>query len=160
MAAPSPTQLRREFLLDPEVAFLNHGSYGACPRPVFERYQAWQRELEWEPVDFTGRRLPELLAAARADLGAFVGAPADDLTFVPNATTGVNMAARALDLQPGDEVLATDLEYGACDLTWEWVCARAGARYVRAELELPLTDPVAALFARRNERTRAVFVSH
>ena len=77
--------MREHFLLDPDVVFLNHGSYGACPRPVFERYQAWQRELEREPVDFIGRRLPELLAAARAELAEFVGARPDDLTFVPNA---------------------------------------------------------------------------
>ena len=144
--------MRELYLLDPDVVFLNHGSFGACPRPVFERYQAWQRELELEPVDFIARRLPELLAQARAELGAFVGAAADDLTFVPNATTGVNMAARALDLQPGDEVLATDLEYGACDLTWRQRCEQVGARYVRA--------PVDELFDHVTERTRAVFVSH
>jgi isopenicillin-N epimerase len=103
-------------------------------------------------VDFISRRLPELLAEARAALGRFVGAPADDLTFVPNATTGVNIAARALGLRPGDEVLATDLEYGACDLTWSEVCARAGASYVRA--------PIDELLEHRTERTRAVFVSH
>ena len=144
--------MRELFLLDPDVVYLNHGSFGACPRTVFERYQAWQLELECEPVAFIARRLPELLAGARAELGAFVGAAANDLTFVPNATTGVNVAARALDLQPGDEVLATDLEYGACDLTWEHVCARAGARYVRAGID--------ELFEHRTERTRAVFVSH
>ena len=98
------------------------------------------------------KRLPELLAAARAELGAFVGAPPDDLVFVPNATTGVNMAARALELQPGDEVLATNLEYGACDLAWNHVCHRAGARYVRADVD--------RLFEGVTERTRAVFVSH
>ena len=98
------------------------------------------------------KRLPELLAAARAELGAFVGAPPDDLVFVPNATTGVNMAARALELRPGDEVLATNLEYGACDLAWNHVCHRAGARYVRADVD--------RLFEGVTERTRAVFVSH
>src|SRR5881397_4028885 len=103
--------MRELFLLDPDVVYLNHGSFGACPRPVFERYQAWQLELEREPVQFIARRLAGLLQEARAALGAFVGAAADDLTFVPNATTGVNIAARALDLQPGDEVLATNLEY-------------------------------------------------
>jgi isopenicillin-N epimerase len=144
--------VRELFLLDPDVVYLNHGSYGACPRAVFERYQAWQRELEREPVDFIGRRLPELLATARAELGAFVGAPPDDLTFVPNATTGVNVAARALELRPGDEVLATDLEYGACDLTWEHLCARTGARYVRTGVD--------DLLEHRTERTRAVFLSH
>ena len=144
--------MRELFLLDPDVVYLNHGSFGACPRTVFERYQAWQLELEREPVAFIARRLPELLADARAELGAFVGAAADDLTFVPNATTGVNVAARALDLLPGDEVLATDLEYGACDLTWERVCARTGARYVRAGVDV--------LLEHLTERTRAVFLSH
>ena len=143
--------MREHFLLDPDVVYLNHGSYGACPRPVFERYQAWQIELEREPVQYM-ERLPELLAAARAELAAFVGAQPDDLTFVPNATTGVNMAARALDLREGDEVLASDLEYGGCDLTWEHVCAQAGARYVRV--------PIERLFEHRTDRTRAVFVSH
>jgi isopenicillin-N epimerase len=148
------------FLLDPDVVYLNHGSYGACPRPVFERYQAWQLELEREPVDLISRRLSGLLADARAALAEYVGVQADDLTFVQNATTGVNMAARALDLQPGEEVLSTDLEYGACDSTWEHVCAEAGARYVRAEIPLPLDDVTSAIFARRTERTRAVYVSH
>jgi isopenicillin-N epimerase len=163
MAAPSPEELRREFLLDPEVAFLNHGSFGACPRPVFERYQAWQRELEREPIDFLDRRLPGLLADARTALAGYVGCPAPDLAFVQNATTGVNLAARALGLAPGDEVLATDLEYGACDLAWNWVCRRADARYVRAPIPLPLGDPsdvVDALFAHASVRTRAVYVSH
>jgi isopenicillin-N epimerase len=146
------TPLRELFLLDPDVVYLNHGAFGACPRPVFERYQYWQRELEHEPTRFITRRSSPLLAAARAELGAFVGAPADDLTFVPNATTGVNIGARALELQPGDEVLATDLEYGACNLTWEHVCEEAGARYVRAGVD--------RLFESRTERTRAVFVSH
>jgi isopenicillin-N epimerase len=163
MSAPSPEELRREFLLDPEIAFLNHGSFGACPRPVFERYQAWQRELEREPVDFLDRRLPDLLDDARATLAGYVGCRPEDLAFVPNATTGVNLAARSLDLRPGDEVLATDLEYGACDLAWEWACRRAGAHYVRAAVPLPVRDPrevVDALFAPAGERTRAVFVSH
>lgn len=163
MAAPSPEVLRREFLLDPEVAFLNHGSFGACPRPVFERYQTWQRELEREPVDFLARRLPALLDAARSALAAYVGCAAQDLAFVQNATTGVNLAARSLALDTDDEVLSTDLEYGACDLAWESVCRRTGACYVRAPIPLPLTDPsevVGALFAQANERTRVVYVSH
>jgi isopenicillin-N epimerase len=150
--------VRELFLLDPSVTYLNHGSFGACPRPVFARYQAWQRELEAEPVDFIVNKLPGLLDAARTELGAYVGASPDDLAFVQNATTAVNVAARALDLQPGDEVLTTDLEYGACDLTWQHTCDRAGAHYVRAPIDLD--DVPASLFAQRTERTRAVFVSH
>jgi isopenicillin-N epimerase len=170
VSMPKPFPTRREanrrrepFLLDPDVVYLNHGSYGACPRPVFERYQAWQRELEREPVDFLSRRLPGLLADARGALAAYVGADADDLVFVPNATHGLNAAARSLDLRPGDEVLATNLEYGACDLMWEHLCARAGARYVRAQIPLPLEQPsqvVDAVFERLSDRTRALFVSH
>jgi isopenicillin-N epimerase len=139
--------LKELFLLDPEVTFLNHGSFGACPRVVFEAYQEWQRELEREPVDFIARRLPGLLAAARADLAAYVGARPQDLTFVPNATTGVNVAARALRLQPGDEVLSTNLEYGACVLTWQRRCS-----FVQV--------PYDELLEHVTERTRAVFVSH
>jgi len=163
MAAPTAAELRREFLLDPEVAFLNHGSFGACPRPVFERYQARQRELELEPIDFLDRRAPDLLAAARGALADYLGCAAKDVAFVENATTGVNLAARSLDLGPDDEVLATDLEYGACDLAWQWVCRRAGARYVRAGIPLPLDDPrtlVEALFAAASDRTRVLYVSH
>ena len=163
MAAPPAADLRRDCLLGPDVAFLNHGSFGACPRPVFERYQAWQRELEREPVEFLARRLPGLLDDARASLAAYLGCPPTDLAFVPNATTGVNLAARSLDLGPGDEVLATNLEYGACDLAWEWVCGRTGARYVRAPIPLPLGGPgelVDALFAAASDRTRVVYVSH
>jgi isopenicillin-N epimerase len=163
MAAPTAGELRREFLLDPDVAFLNHGSFGACPRPVFERYHAWQRELEREPVDFLARRLPDLLDGARAALADYLGCPAQDLAFVENATTGVNLAARSLDLRSGDDVLATDLEYGACDLAWDWICGRTGARYVRAPIPLPPHDPselVDALFAAATGRTRVVFVSH
>jgi isopenicillin-N epimerase len=163
MAAPSAEDLRREFELDPSVAFLNHGSFGACPREVLERSHEWQLELEREPVDFITRRLPGLLAEARAALAAYLGAAPDDLAFLTNATTGVNMAARSLELRPGDEVLATGLEYGACDLAWEWVCGRTGAQYVRAEIPLPVSSPedvVGAFFDRATERTRAVFVSH
>jgi len=139
--------MKEHFFLDPDVTFLNHGSFGATPRPVFEAYQAWQLELEREPVDFIARRLAPLLAEAREQLGAFVGARGDDLTFVQNATTGVNVAARALRLQPGDEVLSTDLEYGACIMTWQRLCT-----FVQAPLD--------ELFDHVTERTRAVFVSH
>ncbi|MFZ2520835.1 MAG: aminotransferase class V-fold PLP-dependent enzyme, partial [Anaerolineae bacterium] len=110
--------LKELFLLRPDMTFLNHGSFGACPRPVFAAYQAWQRQLEAQPVEFLGRRFNGLMAQARARLAAYVGAGADDLVFVPNATTGINIVARSLALAPGDEVLATDHEYGAMDRTW------------------------------------------
>ena len=157
------TDLRDEFLLDPNVTFLNHGSFGACPRAVFARYQEWQLELERQPVLFLARRLEDLLGEARAELGAYVGADPDDLVFVPNATAGVNVTARAVCLARDDEVLATALEYGALDLTWEHVCAAVGARYVRMPVPLPVQSAdeiVEAVWAGVTARTRVLFVSH
>jgi isopenicillin-N epimerase len=161
--ANAAAALRDEFLLDPDIVFLNHGSFGACPRAVFERYQAWQRELERRPVEFLARRLPELLDGVRERLAAYINARPDDLVLVPNATAAANAVARSLRLEPGDEIVASDHEYGACDLLWQHVCDRAGARYVRAELPLPLPGAKAvvdALLARITDRTRAIFFSH
>jgi isopenicillin-N epimerase len=157
------TSMRDLFLLRPGVVYLNHGSFGACPRPVFDRYQAWQRELEAEPVEFLGRRFAELMRAARESLAAFVGADPDDLVFVPNATTGLNSVVRSLRLEPGDEVLATDHEYGALDRTWTFICEKRGARYVRRLLPLPIASAeeiLDAVWSGVSDRTRVLFLSH
>jgi isopenicillin-N epimerase len=154
--------LRKLFLLDPGLVFLNHGSFGACPAPVFEQYQHWQRELERNPVAFLGRRSAALLRAARERLAGFVGAAAEDLAFVPNATTGVNIVARSLALAPGDEILCTDQEYGACDATWRRVCEQHGAVLRRVTVPLPFEpgDFVSRLMAAVGPRTKLVFASH
>ena len=160
--APDARALAAEFLLDPEVVFLNHGSFGACPRPVFEVYQAWQRELERQPVSFLQREFPGLMAQARSRLAGYVGAAADDLVYVPNATTGVNVVARSLGLGPGDEVVTTDHEYGACDRTWRFLCAKRGAAYRRVALPLPVTsadEVVERVWSAVGPRTRVLFIS-
>jgi isopenicillin-N epimerase len=146
-------------LLDPDVVFLNHGSFGACPRPVFEEYQRWQRELERQPVEFLARRYPKLVEQAKTPLAAELGARPDDLVFVPNATAGMNVVARSLELGPGDEVLATTDEYGAVDYLWEYVCGRTGATFVRHSVE---SGPMLVddLWAAVTPRTRAISVSH
>lgn len=157
------SDLRELFLLRPDVVFLNHGSFGACPRPVFEAYQQWQLELERQPVEFLGRRFGGLLREAREALAAVVGARADDLVYVPNATTGLNAVARSLRLAPGDEVLTTNHEYGALDRTWRFVCARRGATYVNRPLPLPISsadEVIEQLWAGVTERTRVLFLSH
>ena len=157
------TELRALFLLRPDVVFLNHESFGACPRPVFEAYRRWQRELERQPVEFLGRRFAPLMREARAALGAFVGADPDDLVYVPNATTGLNIVARSLPLGAGDEVLSTDHEYGALDRTWRFVCGKRGARYVRQAVPLPIESAdqvVQAIWSGVTERTRVLFISH
>lgn len=152
-----------EFLVRGDIAFLNHGSYGARPRPVFETYQHWQRELEAQPVAFLGRRLPSLLAEARAQLARYLGASPSDLVFVPNVTHGMNIIARSLDLEPGDEVLGTDHEYGAVERTWRFVCGERGATYRTASIPLVVTTPeemVERLWEGVTEQTRLIVVSH
>ena len=150
------------FLLDPTVTFLNHGSYGACPRPVFDAWQGWQREMERNPVQFLGRRSAALLREAREALAGYLGAAADDLVFVPNATSGVNIVARSLPLVPGDEVLTTDLEYGACLATWRRVCDTAGATLRIVAVPFPLTAKgfVEAMTTAMGPRTRILYLSH
>jgi len=155
--------LSDQFMLRPGITFLNPGSFGACPRPVFETYHGWQRELEAQPVEFLGRRIGGLLKSARAQLGAALGAPGDDLAFVPNATHGVNIVARSLELGPGDEVLGTDHEYGAVERTFRHICGLRGARYVSQPIALPVDDPdaiVEQLWSGVSPRTRLIVVSH
>ncbi len=155
--------LRDFFLLDPNVVFLNHGSFGACPIPVFETYQNWQRELERQPVEFLGRRNDQLLDAARMALAAYLNANVDNLIFVPNATIGINTVARSLSLQPGDEILATDHEYGALDYTWNFVCGKTGAKYIRHPVPLPVTghaDFVESFWSAVTPHTKVIFISH
>jgi isopenicillin-N epimerase len=162
LSLPLP-EIAAQFQLRPDVAFLNHGSFGACPRPVFEQYQQWQRELESEPVQFLGRRISSLLAEARAALAAYVGTAPDNLVFVPNATFGVNIVARSLVLGPGDEVLTSDHEYGAVDRTWRFLSGQRGFRYVSQAVPTPLGTPeefVEQLWAGVNERTRVIALSH
>lgn len=154
--------MKKLFLLDPSVVFLNHGSFGACPAEVFANYQHWQRELERNPVDFLGRRSGALLAEARTVLAQYLGAQAQDLIFVPNATTSVNIVARSLALEHGDEILTSNHEYGACNATWAHVCQHTGARIVHVDVPLPFC---ADEFAFRvldgiTQRTRVLFLSH
>ncbi len=151
------------FLLDPEVVFLNHGSFGATPRPVFEVYQDWQRRLEQQPVHFIITELPGLLKHARQILGEVLHAPAGDLVFIPNATFGVNVVARSLALGPGDEILASDHEYGACENAWELICRKTGATYVRQPVPLPVESGeqiVEQFWQGVSPRTRLIFLSH
>lgn len=154
--------MRDLFLLDPGVVFLNHGSFGACPREVLDAQHRWQTEMERNPVAFLGRRSAGLLAEARATLGAALGARGADLVFVPNATTGVNIVAQSFPLAPGDEVLATDLEYGACDAAWRNACAKRGAVHRRVEIPLPYVrgQVVDRLIGAAGPRTRLIYASH
>jgi isopenicillin-N epimerase len=155
--------LRDDFLLDPAVAFLNHGSYGAVPRPVLEAYQRWQMTIERQPVEFFYRRFHTAIDDARAALAAYVNAPLDTLVFMPNATVALNMIARTLTLDAGDEVLTTDHEYGAMDIMWSHLTAQAGATYRAAALPDPIESAaqvIDAITAQFQPQTRVLFLSH
>src|SRR5690348_165616 len=156
---------KEEFLIRPDLTFLNHGSFGACPRPVFEVYQEWQRRLEADPVEFLGRRLDDLLREAREPLAAYVGTQTDQIVYVQNATLGFNIVARSLmlTLESGDEVLATDHEYGAADRTWRFLCTQYGVKYINQPIPLPLTsdeEMIEAFWRGITPRTRVIFISH
>jgi isopenicillin-N epimerase len=157
------SNLKEHFLLDPDVIFLNHGSYGATPRPVFAANQNWQRRLERQPVLFLGRELPGLMRESRLALGNYLNANADDLVYIPNATHGVNIVAHSLQLQPGDEILTSDHEYGACDYTWEFVCGKTGASYLHQPIPLPVSseDEIIDNFWQGvTERTKIIYLSY
>lgn len=156
------SNLKEAFLLREDITFLNFGSFGACPKPVFEAYQRFQRELEYEPVQFIVSQGPAYLEESRNRLAAYIRCNPDDLVYVPNPTYAVNIVAHSLDLKPGDEVLSTDIEYGACDRTWDFYCEQKGAHYIRQAITLPLVSKEAFLsdfWKGFSEKTRLVFLS-
>ena len=152
-----------DFLLEPEVVFLNHGSFGACPRLVHDQYQRLQRRLESQPVRFLQRELPDLLSEARGCLANYLGGSSQDLVFVPNPTFATNEIARSLQLQPGDELLTSNHEYGACLNAWEFMAQRRGFEIVQQAIDLPVLNDqqVADDFLQGvSDRTKVIFLSH
>jgi len=155
--------LRSHWTLDPEIRFLNHGSFGACPKPVLALQQELRARIEREPVLFLARELEGRIDAAREVLAPFLGAPAEDFVPVPNATTGVNAVLRSLDFRPGDEILVTDQGYNACRNAAEFAAARAGARVTVARVPFPLRsagEVVEAVLAAVTGRTRLALLDH
>ncbi|HEX6811203.1 MAG TPA: aminotransferase class V-fold PLP-dependent enzyme [Planctomycetota bacterium] len=163
MTLPAPSPLASHWDLDPQVVFLNHGSFGACPRVVLQHQQELRARMEREPVLFLHRELEKLLDPARHELARFVGCDPDDLAFVANATTGVNTVLRSLQFGPGDELLTTDHAYNACRNALDFAAARAGARVVTAPIPFPLQDPrqvVDSVLAFVTDRTKLLLIDH
>lgn len=155
--------LKRNFLLNPEVTYLNFGSFGACPQPIFDDYQKWQRELEYNPVQFITVNGMTYLKESREALAEYIGCDADDVVYVTNPSYALNIVAKSLHLQPGDEVLSTDLEYGASDRVWNYYCKKAGATYVRQKIDLPIVSKeklISDFFKGLSPNTKAIFISH
>ena len=155
--------MREHWQLDPSVCFLNHGSFGACPKKVLLAQQRFRQQMEAEPVRFFERELPELLVAARVALARFVGAAADDLAFVPNATTAMNAVLRSFPFAAGDEVLITDHEYNASKNIAEYAAGERGARVVTARVPFPCPSAdavIEAVLAAVTPRTRLALIDH
>ena len=155
--------LREHWLLEDGLAFLNHGSFGACPRVVVDEQSRLRAEMERNPVRFLWREIRDRLDAARAELARFIGADAEELAFVANATTAVNSVLRSFELQPGDEILVTDHGYNACNNVAAECARRSGAKVITARIPLPIAGPeqaVTAIVAAVTPRTRLVLVDH
>lgn len=156
--------LKEQFLLKKDIHFLNFGSFGATPKPIFDYYQQWQRVLEAEPVQFIAFDGYEYLATSRAALANYLHCEdKDDLVYITSPTYGVNIIAKSFPLEEGDEILATNIEYGACDKTWEYYCEKKKAVYRRQPITLPITNKetfIAEFFEGIRPTTKAIFISH
>ncbi len=128
------------FLLNPELTFLNHGSFGACPKPIFENYQSFQTEMEQDPVYFIQKKFQIHLAKAKVALSEFIHCDANDFIFTPNPTVAINTIMRSLKLKADDEILATNHEYGAMDRTWNFYSKESGVKYIRQNISIPVTS--------------------
>jgi len=155
--------LKSSFLLRDDITYLNFGSFGACPKPVFEKYQQFQLELEQEPVLFITSSGLKYLGQSREALGSYLNCHMDDVVFVPNPSFAVNAVAKSLYLKSGDEILTTDLEYGACDKAWNYYCEKSGASYIRQHIPLPVESKeqfVDTFFKGVTAKTKLIFLSH
>jgi isopenicillin-N epimerase len=151
------------WLLDREITFLNHGSFGACPSPVLEAQTCFREQLEQEPLRFFMREFEPLLDNARNELAVFVGAGADELAFVPNATTGINAVLRSLSFDPGDELLTTNQEYNACRNAIDFIAGRTGAKVIVAEVPFPIESPaqvIEAILKCVSPKTKLALLDH
>jgi isopenicillin-N epimerase len=151
------------WLLDPEMIFLNHGAFGACPRTVLEFQMEWRRRLERQPLQFLARELEGALDSARKALAQFVGSDSNDVVFVSNATTGVNTVLRSLVFQRGDELLVTDHEYNASRNALNFAAERSGARVIVVNIPFPFRDAkeiITPILERVTARTKLALIDH
>lgn len=156
------TNLKEHFLLDPEITYLNHGSFGACPKPIFDDYQNWQRILEREPVQFIVNDSQKYLKTSKAALAKYINCDASDFFFTTNPTTAMNTVMRSLELKADDEILATNQEYGALDKMWQFYSKQTGVKYIRQQISLPIVSKEKILeefWKGYTSNTKAIFIN-
>ena len=161
MISPSDS-LKNQFQLDPTFTYLNHGSFGSCPIPIFEERNKWQLEIEKQPVSFIEDKAANLLDWSREALASFIHCNKDDVVYFPNPTTAMNMVVRSLDLKAGDEVLTSSHEYGAVDRTWKFISRKKGFLYKSVDIPIPFSkdDFIERIKNNINENTKVIFLSH
>ena len=155
--------LKTLFMLDPSITYLNHGSYGACPKPIFNDLIKWQKQLENEPVRHLAYDIYPLLEQSRKSLSKYIGCDKDDIIFTPNPSTALNTVIKSLDLNKGDEILTTNHEYGALDKTWSFICKKTGAKYIKQKINLPLISNenfINQFVSGITDKTKIIFLSH
>ncbi|WP_254174236.1 aminotransferase class V-fold PLP-dependent enzyme [Planktothrix pseudagardhii] len=160
---PEYSAFHRYWMFDPEVTFLNHGAFGACPIPILDAQYQFRQQLEQQPFHFFVREYETLLDQARQQLADFVGANPEDLVFVPNATTGINTVLRSLSFSEQDELLTTNHEYNACRNVLDFVATRTGAKIIIADIPFFITSSqqiIEAVMAKVSPRTKLVLIDH
>ena len=156
-------KFKSKFMLDPKIVYLNHGSFGACPKNIFDSLIKYQKLLEFEPVKHLAHDVFEYLEKSRESLGNYINCNKDDVVFSPNPSTALNTVIRSLDLNDGDEILTTNHEYGALDKTWRYICKKTGAKYIQKTIPLPLEskqDFINNFAEGITKKTKVIFLSH
>ena len=154
--------IKQNFLLDKNITFLNHGSYGSCPIPVFEDYQKWQRKLEKQPVEFLTNDLWEALKHSRVTLSKFVGCDEDEVLFFSNPTSAIANVINSLNLNDGDEVLMTDHEYGALVRQWNLWGEKNNVKIKQQKVPVPVTSKdmfINNFWRGVSKKTKVIFIS-
>ena len=151
------------FMLDPGIIYLNHGAYGACPKPVFDALVNYQKELEFEPTKHLAHDVFQYLEKSREFLSNYLNCHMNDIVFFPNPSTALNTVIRSLNLKEGDQILTTNHEYGALDKTWKFICKKTGAEYIQQTIPLPLNSKeefIEHFCKGLTDKTKIIFISH
>ena len=157
------SKLKKSFMLDPEIIHLNHGSFGATPKPIFDSLISWQKKLEYNPTKHLGLDIFTQLDISRDYLAQYINCHKDDIVFFPNPSTALNTVIRSLPLKKDDEILTTNHEYGALDKTWNFICKKTGAKCIRQSISIPLlskNDFIESFKSGITEKTKVIFFSH
>ena len=157
--------LKNQFLLDNKVTFLNHGSFGACPKKIFNEYQSWQKKLENQPVKFLDqfRDFGPNMTNVREALSKKINCNVNNLVPVVNATTGLNAIIKSLHFKKGDEVIMSNHEYGALEKTWQFIKTKYKIKITIAKVSLPITSEekfIKDFVKKFTSKTKILFLSH